>query len=361
MSGGVDSSVAAAVLKQRGHDVIGLTMQIWQESQTDPRHAGCCSLGAVEDARRVARTVGIPHYVMNFRDEFRQSVIDNFISEYERGRTPNPCVQCNKHVKFEVLMQKMHELGCDRLVTGHYARIRKDKASGRYRLLRARGQGKDQSYVLYMLSQEQLAASYFPMGEIADKAQTRKLARDFGLGVADKPDSQEICFVSEAGGYQEFLRRTKPEIFSRGEILDADGKPVGEHEGVSDFTVGQRRGIGVSGRKPLYVLELKPKENQVIVGPAEMLETHRVDLDDLFWSATEASAEPQRVMAKIRYNMQPQRATLYGGARPHLLFDTPIRAATPGQIAVAYRGQSVLAGGTIASVQAAVVPQSVAV
>jgi len=347
MSGGVDSSVAAAVLKARGHEVVGLTMQIWQESQTDPRHAGCCSLGAVEDARRVARTLDIPHYVMNFREEFRQSVIENFISEYEQGRTPNPCVQCNKHVKFEILMQKMKELGCDRLVTGHYARIRFDKATGRYRLLRARGSGKDQSYVLYMLDQEQLAASYFPMGEIADKAETREMARQFGLGVADKPDSQEICFVSEAGGYQEFLRRTKPDIFGKGEVLDSNGKTIGEHEGVADFTVGQRRGIGVSGRKPLYVLELRPKENQVVVGPGELLETRRVYLDELFWSGREATAEPQRVEAKIRYNMAPAKATLHGGAQPYLDFDEPVRAATPGQIAVAYRGQTVLAGGTI--------------
>src|SRR5579862_3817097 len=197
MSGGVDSSVAAALLVRRGFEVIGLTMQIWQESQTDPRHAGCCSLGAVEDARWVAWVLGIPHYVMNFKEEFRSTVIENFAAEYAIGCTPNPCVQCNRFVKFEILMQKMKELGCDKLVTGHYARIRRS-ASGSYRLLRARGEGKDQSYVLYMLGQEQLANTLFPMGEIADKAQTRNMAEEFGLHLAQKPDSQEICFVSEA-------------------------------------------------------------------------------------------------------------------------------------------------------------------
>lgn len=345
----MDSSVAAALMKRRGFDVIGLTMQIWQESQTDPRHAGCCSLGAVEDARRVARVLDIPHYVMNFREEFRKSVIDNFMDEYAAGRTPNPCVQCNRFVKFEILMEKMRELGCDRLVTGHYARIR--KVAGRYRLLRARGSEKDQSYVLYMLSQEQLAASYFPMGELESKEQGRSLARELGLSVADKPDSQEICFVSEAGGYKEFLRKSRPEIFTAGAIVGTDGASLGEHEGLPDFTVGQRRGIQVASRngKPLYVIELKPAENKVVVGDADDLLTREVPLDDLFWSAPR-SAETVRVRAKIRYNMDAQPARLIPGERK-LVFDEPVRAVTPGQIAVAYRGSTVIAGGTIRGVE----------
>ena len=345
MSGGVDSSVVAGILVKRGYDVIGVTMQIWQESQTDPRHAGCCSLGAVEDARRVARILDIPHYVMNFREEFRRSVIDNFIEEYAAGRTPNPCVQCNKTVKFEILMQKMHELGCSRLATGHYARIR--RRGDRYDLLRARGQGKDQSYVLYMLDQQQLAVSWFPLGEIADKAATRQMARDLKLPIADKPDSQEICFVSEAGGYQEFLRKQRPEFFAEGEVVDSEGRVLGRHGGTADFTIGQRRGTGVSGRKPVYVIGLHPAQNRVVVGDDEALLRQEVVLSDVVWGALDDTCDGVRVDAKIRYNMAPQRARLYGGVSPRLVFDEPVRAVTPGQMAVAYRGMSVAAGGVI--------------
>lgn len=347
MSGGVDSAVVAGILKRRGYDVIGVTMQIWQESQVDPRHAGCCSLGAVEDARRCARILDIPHYVVNFKDAFKKSVIDEFVEEYSRGRTPNPCVTCNKKVKFEALMKMSNEMGCAALATGHYARVR--KRGDEYALLRSKGGHKDQTYVLYMLSQDQLAHTIFPLGELGDKAETRKLAREYGLPVAEKPDSQEICFVSEAGGYREFLRKTKPEVFEAGTLVDSSGREVGKHEGVADFTVGQRRGIGLAVGKPLYVLGLDPATKTVTVGDEEELLNREVTLEEVVWSSGRPTPGSHRVMAKVRYNMEARPAKLVVDSKVRLLFDKPVRAVTPGQIAVAYRGQTVLAGARIAS------------
>lgn len=349
MSGGVDSAVTALLLKERGFDVVGVTMQIWQESQTDPRHSGCCSLGAVEDARRVARMLDIPHYVINFKDRFRETVIDEFIEEYSAGRTPNPCVTCNRKVKFESLLQTMKELGCEKLATGHYARIRFSKETGRYRLLRSKGGHKDQSYVLYGMTQEQLSHVLFPLGELGDKAETRRLAREAGLPIADKPDSQEICFVSDAGGYREFLRKSRPEMFQEGELVSSSGEVIGRHDGVADFTVGQRRGLGVAKGRPLYVLEIKPSSGTVVVGEDEELKQTEVRLEDMVWSGVLAEEAPVKVQAKIRYNMAPLPATLIADPEPRIIFDDPVRAVTPGQIAVAYRGETVAAGGRIRS------------
>jgi tRNA-specific 2-thiouridylase len=342
MSGGVDSSVVAGILVRRGYDVVGITMQIWQESQTDPRHSGCCSLGAVEDARRVASKLGIPYYVVNMRDEFRERVIENFLDEYAEGRTPNPCVECNRHVKFDLLLDKAAEIGCPLLATGHYARVRKFPSG--YRLMRARAKDKDQSYALYMLSQAQLARARFPLGELPSKSETRSIARSLGLAVAQKPDSQEVCFVSEAGGYREFLRSRRPGSVKRGEVVDTAGNIVGEHEGVAGFTVGQRRGVPAnSAGSPMYVIELVPAQNRVVVGSNRDLAATEVEFDDVVGHAREGD----RLTGKIRYNMPPAKATLVAAKPGRARFDSPVRAVTPGQTAVFYRGECVVAGGTI--------------
>jgi tRNA-specific 2-thiouridylase len=350
MSGGVDSSVVAALLKQQGYNVIGITLQIWQESQVDPRHAGCCSLGAVEDARRVARLLDIPHYVMNFKDSFKEAVIDYFVEEYSKGRTPNPCVECNRKVKFEHLLQKAHELGYNKLATGHYARIRFNAEAQKHELLQAVGKAKDQSYVLYMLTQNQLSQLMFPLGELPDKEQTRQLAADLGLPVANKPDSQEICFVSEAGGYAEFIKKQRPELFQEGSIVSESGEVLGKHDGTAGYTIGQRRGLGISSKdgKPLYVLGLEPKSNFVKVGAVDSLLKSEVALSNVIWSSGESLLEPKKVMAKIRYNMDPKPATLIPGDVTKLVFDQPVKAVTPGQIAVAYDEDGVvIVGGVI--------------
>lgn len=351
MSGGVDSSVAAALLVQQGYEVVGITLQIWQESQTDSRHSGCCSLGAVVDARRVARVLGIPHYVLNFREQFAQTVIADFIAEYRRGRTPNPCVQCNRYVKFDAFLQKADELGAQYIATGHYARVQYDEQAQRWLLLRAIDKQKDQSYVLFPMTQEQLSRTLFPLGTLTGKAETRALARELRLPVADKPDSQEICFVANSGGYGAFLRQRVPESVRPGKILDVYGNELGTHHGVAFYTIGQRRGLGLSGRKePLYVVDLDAERNVVVVGSREHLFCRCFLVENVNWIALKELTEALAVHVKVRYNMPEASATVKPVDEPgqvEVRFDAPQRAITPGQAAVFYFGEVVLGGGTI--------------
>jgi tRNA-specific 2-thiouridylase len=349
MSGGVDSSVAAALLVQAGHRVIGVTLNVWPEHgsvQVVEREDACCALGAVEDARRVCARLGIPHYVVNFRNVFQQYVIDNFVAEYRRGRTPNPCVRCNQFIKFDALLAKAEALGADCVATGHYARTTR-LASGRWALRRAVDNKKDQSYVLYVMSQERLARTIFPLGEHT-KEQTRAIAEELQLHVAGKVESQEICFVPTRD-YRDYLREHDPSASRPGRILNLGGRVVGRHEGVAFYTIGQRRGLGLTSDRPLFVVDIWPDENVLVVG--EDADLYRTDalVADANWMAIERLDTPLRVGAKARYKAEEAAATIepYGDGEVHVVFETPQRALTPGQTIVFYDGDIVVGGGTL--------------
>jgi len=353
MSGGVDSSVAAAILVQEGYDVIGVTMQIWPATSgpEDAFSRTCCSLSAVEDARRVAARIDIPHYVLNFKDIFEETVIEDFIDEYRRGRTPNPCVRCNRFVKFEALLQKSRALGAEYIATGHYSRIVFDEHRGRWLLKRGMDHSKDQSYALYSMTQEQLAHTLMPLGGMA-KDETRRLAAELGLAVATKPDSQEICFV-EGRDYPGFLRKTVPEVAIPGPILDTSGKILGEHNGIAFYTIGQRRRLGIAAGEPLYVVAIDPERNAIIVGRDSDLYADELTATDLNFIPFERPAGTIAVTAKIRYNMRDSQAllSLSGEDEALVRFDSPQRAITPGQAVVCYDGEDVVGGGTIDAVR----------
>lgn len=348
MSGGVDSSVAAALLLEQGYNVIGVTLDLSPEdpsAEVESRQSACCSLDSVGDARRVADKLGIPHYTLNFRDLFDRTVVQDFLEEYQSGRTPNPCVRCNRFVKFEALLAKARSWGARYMATGHYARIGRSP-EGRFTLRKALDPAKDQSYALCFLTQGQLAHTLFPLGELA-KTQTREIAARLGLVTAEKPESQEICFVP--GDYGEYLRQRTPSVVQPGPIKNRKGELLGTHQGIAFYTVGQRKGLGIAAGQPLYVVEIDPRENTVVVGEREEVYSHGLVAEDLNWVSVAESEGPIRVDARIRYRASevPAVARMQPDGTMLVEFDEPQRAVSPGQAVVLYRGDVVVAGGTI--------------
>lgn len=349
MSGGVDSSVAAWLLKEQGYDVIGVTMQIWQDEDQAAEEAqgGCCGLSAVEDARRVAMELGIPHYVMNFKDEFRRHVMDYFVREYQAGRTPNPCIACNRYVKWESLLHRSMAIGADYIATGHYARIGRTP-SGRYAICRSVTAAKDQTYALYNLTQDQLAHTLMPVGDYP-KDEIRQMAKKLGLLVADKPDSQEICFIPDHD-YAAFIEEYTGKCPPPGNFVDQQGNVLGQHRGITHYTVGQRKGLNLSMGRPVFVSAIRPDANEVVIGDSQDVFTDTLTCSKLNWqSVAGIGDQPVEVMAKIRYSHKgsPCTITQIGEDQVKCEFHEPVRAVTPGQAVVFYDGEYVVGGGTI--------------
>ena len=348
MSGGVDSSVAAYLLKQQGYEVIGVTMQIWQkeDNQTVEENGGCCGLSAVEDARRVAQMLDIPYYVMNFREEFDQKVIQYFMREYLHGRTPNPCIACNRYVKWESLLQRSMQIGADYIATGHYARI-EQMPNGRYAIRNSVTAAKDQTYALYNLTQEQLMRTKMPVGSY-EKSQIRAIAEDLGLNVAHKPDSMEICFVPDQD-YAKFIEENSGKKIPEGNFVTTDGTIIGRHRGITHYTVGQRKGLNLSMGKPVFVLEIRPETNEVVIGDGTEVYSDRLICSNLNFMSVPDFPDDFPVVAKIRYNHRGTKAHVrrIGEDEAEVIFEEPVRAVTPGQAVVFYDGEYVAGGGTI--------------
>lgn len=349
MSGGVDSSVAAALMCENNYDCIGVTMKLYDRDETcTTSEKACCTLSDVEDARSVCHQLGMRYYVSNFKENFSRQVIDRFIKAYETGATPNPCIDCNRYMKFEKLYNRAKELECDLIVTGHYARIEKDEKSGRYLLKKSKNHTKDQSYVLYFMSQEQLAHTYFPLGEFEDKEDVRKIAQKYGFINAKKHDSQDICFVSD-GNYGNFIEEYANKKYPPGNFVDMDGNILGQHKGIIRYTIGQRKGLGLSLSSPMYVYAKDLENNTVILSDEGQLYSDELVADDFNWIAYDAPSKSVRITAKTRYNAKEAMATavVSDDKSVTIHFDEPQRAVTSGQAVVIYDGDVVIGGGTI--------------
>lgn len=346
MSGGVDSSLAAKLMKDKGLDCIGCTMKLYHNEDAGIESSRtCCSLDDVEDARSVAYKLGMPFYVFNFTDAFRDTVIRKFIESYENGITPNPCIDCNRYMKFDKLYERAKTLGCDYIVTGHYARI--EEQAGKFVLKKALDETKDQSYVLYFMTQDQLVHTMFPLGSM-QKTEVRAIAKESGFVNADKPDSQDICFVPN-GDYASVIELQTGKESAEGNFVDKQGNNLGRHKGVIHYTIGQRKGLGVSSTEPLYVCNICPKDGNVVLGSNDDLFSREADVSDFNWISGEVPGSEFRCKAKIRYRQPEQWVTVIptGADTVHIVFDEPQRAITPGQAAVFYDGDTVLGGGTI--------------
>jgi tRNA-specific 2-thiouridylase len=348
MSGGVDSSVAAARLVEAGHEVIGLSMQLYDQREGGASFGSCCSLDDLYDARRVAATLGIPHYIVNFEEQFHDAVVRNFVDEYARGRTPIPCVHCNATLKFAHLVERAAGLDASAVATGHYARVRFDEDRRAYRLLRGVDRDKDQSYFLFALTQDQLSRALFPVGHLA-KTDVRASAARLRLSVADKPDSHEICFVPDRQTGDFVERHLDTDAPLDGDIVDSGGALVGHHRGLHRYTVGQRKGLGISRSTPMYVLRLEPADRRIVVGPKDELGRRELTASTVNWIAGVPPDGPRRVTARIRHRHADAPATVVAGSATtaSLVFDTPQLAVTPGQAVVFYEGDDVVGGGWI--------------